>query len=154
MIDYGYLMLEDLLMRKKLSAMLCICLLTGLVSGCEAKESDLSNSVTVSESLEAKNDFAESDGAADSEANHDMETVDSVENESFEEAVNTSGLPLRNGAALVVTVTRYAYASDKIRSRFAEEYEFDNEGRRLRYIRCGIYSDALEEYMNMMPMGI
>ena len=122
-------------MKKRISMTLCICLLAGAVLGCGAEVSEPASSVTVSENLETQNDFTEDESTADSEENYSTETV------------NASGLPPREGAALVVTVARcdYSHASNKVRNRITEEYEFDSEGRRLRYTCYGLSSEAFEK---------
>ena len=77
------LVFEGVLMGKKISIMLFICLLTGAVSGCGTEVSAPSNSVAVSKSLVTNNDFTESESTVDSEENYSTETVDGVENEDF-----------------------------------------------------------------------
>lgn len=119
---------------KKLRIILAICLLSGMILGCGAEVSDLADVDVTAESSEAGEELAESNTTADSENNDDEEAE--------KDTVNALGLPMRDGTALVVTVTECDYLSGKIWKKIAQEYEFDNAGRRLRYINYSL-SDVL-----------
>lgn len=125
------------MIKKKLRIILVVCLMSGMILGCGAEVSDTAVTGAAVESSETEESLTESTDPADLEDDDD---------EEIEEPVNALGLPMREGTALVVTVTEYHYWSDKLQHEIAQEYEFDSAGHRLRYINYSFVFGKRIEY--------
>ncbi len=139
--------------KKIIRIMLCICFCIGMILGCGAQTNSLSAPAADAETPEPQiypeEDKAEGNETGQNETGQSKaEEVETGQNEGGKnetgqneaEQVNALGMPLRDGTALLVTVTQCAFRGDFIWDDIVEEYEFDGEGRILRYINDGFRS--------------
>lgn len=103
-------------MKKRIiGIMLCLSIFTGAATGCGAEEDSSVSSAS----------FTSVEGS-------DTKTTDTAAPENAPEVVNALGLPLMDGTTLLVTVIKHRFTDDYLFIK--EQYEYDSEGRLLRYI--------------------
>ena len=149
-------------MRKRIvSIVLCLCIFSGAVTGCGMKageetsvsqaEGNFSETDNVYEedssgSGSVWNNASGKDSSSPGSVNGSASEASDTASEDSGEEVNALGLPLMDGTALLVTVTKYRYSDNY--KRIVRQYEYDCEGRILRYIGGRLIPDDLD-YSNI-----
>lgn len=134
-------------MKRKVCIILCfsIIIMTGVFSGCRAKERELSDE-SIEEAL-GKEDVPEdeNDNLVISTEESGFEVVDEADDENSAETTNALEMPLMAGTAFIVTETGYslyhAYTN-------VSREEYDSEGRILRRLETSFpyYNNRRFEY--------
>lgn len=134
--------MENLLRNTALSKrytciILCLSIFIGATTGCGA----------AAETIKTEKTLEEYSDSLTSVEGSDTKTTDTVTPGDAPESVNAVGLPLMDSTTLLVTVIKHRFTDDYIFVR--EQYEYDNEGRMLRYMEepsRGNFSDIEYEY--------
>lgn len=120
--------------RRAVFCLLCLCVFLGMAWGCGGKAEEPS-------ALQLGGDIPEKIMASGADMASDMISGASMAADSAEE-VNVLGLPLMEDTALLVTVTKYRYSDHY--ERIVRQYEYDMEGRILRYLGGRLIPDDLD----------